>query len=83
MKTFMITRMRNSFGQWRPLREISEQELSNFPHTFQLKDADGNLQFIGQSISTSNLEPLDDLENNYGVTDLLYEEDGKFVCINC
>ena len=60
-----------------------KSEAETYPHKFRLLDAEGVLYFEGYSRHDSCLEAFDDLENNYGLTDCQYLEDGKWTTINC
>ena len=60
-----------------------KSEAETYPHKFRLLDAEGVVLFEGYSREDSCLEAFDDLENNYGLTDCQYKEDGKWTTINC
>ena len=50
---------------------------ATLPETFQLKDDDGNIYFIGRS-SEEAFEPLDWAMAEYGCTSIEYLVDGKW-----
>jgi len=60
-----------------------KSEAETYPHKFRLMDAEGVLYFEGYSREYGCMEAFDAMENNYGLTDCQYLEDGKFVTINC
>jgi len=61
---------------------ISEENKKNFPFKFRLYDGDQNLYFEGYSNDSDSedaFNPLDLIQESYGVTTIKYLENGQWV----
>jgi hypothetical protein len=82
MKTYIISKifpivsssMTNGLNQ-----EPSKENKKRYPFKFRLYDGDNATYFDGYSNDDSSFDPLDDLQESYGVTTIKYFENGEWV----